>query len=68
MIDLQRPEAAHASVGVLAASPLTVRSKRKSAALRADFSFVADWVCSPAVLLRAVAGWKETSCVKPRLS
>jgi hypothetical protein len=34
-------ETAHALVGVLAASPLTVGSKRKSAALRADFSFVA---------------------------
>ena len=34
-------ETAHALVGVLAASPLTVGSKRKSVALRADFSFVA---------------------------
>ena len=39
---LQCAESAHALVGVLAASPLTVGSKQKSAALRADFSFVAE--------------------------
>ena len=40
-------ETAHALVGVLAASPLTVGSKQKSAALRADFSFVAEAALSP---------------------
>jgi hypothetical protein len=43
-------------VGVLAASPLTVGSNRKSAALRADVSFVAETGLVAALPLSLFAG------------
>ena len=54
-------ETAYALVGVLAASPLTVGSKQKSAALRADFSFVAVATLSTRLPLPAVAVGKRVA-------
>ena len=58
-------ETAHALVGVLAASPLTVGSKQKSAALRADFSFVASAAIGTRLPLRVLADPDQQS--RPRV-